>query len=326
MDYKGKRVLVTGGLGFLGSSTVIKLVEQGANVTIIDAMIPGYGGNLFNIEPVKSNVHVNYSNICDEYSMNHLVQRMDHIFHFAGQVNHVMSLSDPFPDIEMNIKGTAVLLEACERFNRDAIITRAGTRGQYGPSTKLPVGEDAPANPRGIYEISHLTAERMMRAYQEHFGIKSVLLRLTNIYGPRGQMKTDTFGVANWFIRQAINGETIKVFGDGQLKRDFLYVDDCIEAILLSGGAPSLYGEVVNVGKDSPETFLELAETIIRVAKRGRWEFAVFTPERKAQEPGDFYSNVTKIRNAVGWKPSTSLEDGVRTTVEYYDKFRERYW
>jgi UDP-glucose 4-epimerase len=326
MDYKGKKVLVTGGLGFLGSNTAIRLVEQGADVTIVDAMIPEYGGNLFNIEPIKSDVHVNFSNICDEHSMNHLVQRMEYIFHFAGQVNHIMSLSDPFPDIEMNIKGTAVLLEACKRFNREAVITRAGTRGQYGPSTKLPVNEDAPTNPRGIYEISHLTAERIMQAYQQHFGIRSVLLRLTNIYGPRGQMKTDTFGVANWFIRQAIDGQTIKVFGDGKLKRDFLYVDDSVEAILQCGSAPSMHGEIVNVGKDTPETFLELAETIIRVAKRGRWEFAAFTPERRAQEPGDFYSDITKIRSAVGWSPRTSLDDGVAKTVEYYDKFRAHYW
>ena len=326
MIYKGKRVLVTGGLGFLGSNTAIKLVEQGAQVTILDAMIPEYGGNLFNIETIRDDVRVNYSNICDEYSMNYLVQGMEYIFHFAGQVNHVKSLSDPFPDIEMNIKGTAVLMEACKRYNPDAMIIRAGTRGQYGPATKLPVAEDAPTNPRGIYEISHLTAEKIMQTYHENFGIKSVLLRLTNIYGPRGQMRTHTFGVANWFMRLAIDDQTIKVFGDGKLKRDFLYVDDCVDAILLSGLNPAMYGEIFNLGKDKPETFLELAEIIIRVAKKGRWEFAAFSAERKAQEPGDFYSDISKIRSAIHWSPSTTLEEGVRRSIEYYTKHKAHYW
>ncbi len=326
LSYKGKNVLITGGLGFIGSSLAIRLVAQGANVTIADAMIPEYGGNLFNIEPVKNNVHINFSNICDEHSMNFLVQGMDYIFHFAGQVNHVMSLSDPYPDIEINIRGTAVLMEACKKFNRDAVVIRAGTRGQYGPATKLPVAEDAPTNPRGIYEISHLTAEKTLRAYFENFGIKSVLLRLTNIYGPRAQMKTHTFSVANWFIRLGIDGGTIKIFGDGKLKRDFLYIDDCIDAILRSGCTPSMHGGVFNVGKDTPETFLDLAETIIRVVEKGKWEFAPFTPERQAQEPGDFYSDITRIRAATGWMPTTSLEEGVRRSIEYYTQHKAHYW
>jgi UDP-glucose 4-epimerase len=237
-----------------------------------------------------------------------------------------MSMTNPFPDIEINIRGTAVLMEACKKFNQKAVVIRTGTRGQYGPSTKLPVDENAPTMPRGIYEISNLAAEKIMDVYHNSFNIRCVLLRLTNIYGQRAQMKTDHYGVANWFIRQALNGEVIKVFGDGQLKRDFLYIDDCVDALLLCAINEHAYGEILNVGIDIPTTFLELVKIIIDEAGSGAWQLAPFTPERKAQEPGDFYSDIKKIRTLLGWQPVVSLREGVRKTVEYYKKYKQYYW
>jgi UDP-glucose 4-epimerase len=323
--FKGKKVLITGGLGFIGSNLAIKLVDLGANVTLMDAMIPEYGGSLFNIEPIKDDVRINFSNICDEYSVNYLVEDKDYIFHLAGQVSHVMSLTNPFPDIEINIRGTTVLMEACKKCNRNVVIIRSGTRGQYGPATKLPVDEDAPTNPKGIYEVSNLTAEKIMKVYNDNFGIRCVLLRLTNIYGQRAQMKTHHYGVANWFIRLAIDGTTIKVFGDGQLKRDFLYIDDCVRALLMAAINKKAYSEIFNVGVDKASTFLELAEIIVEKTG-GRWEFAPFSPERKAQEPGDFYSDITKIKRSIGWEPQIELEKGVGETIEYYRKYKKYYW
>ena len=295
LAYKGKNILITGGLGFIGSSIALKMVQLGAKVTLVDAMIPDYGGNLFNIEPIMGKVTINFSNIADVTSMNYLVRDKDYIFHCAGQVCHVMSLSDPFPDIEYNIKGTAILMEACKKNNPKVKIIKTGTRGQYGPATRLPVNEDAPTNPKGIYEISNLTAEKIMKVYNDIHGIKTVLLRLTNIYGPRSQMRHSRFGVVNWFVRQAIDSETIKIFGDGTILRDFLYIDDCVDAVLMSAISEIAVGEILNVGVDKPTSFLDLIKLIIKIAKSGSCEFAEFSPERKVQEPGNFYSYITKI-------------------------------
>jgi len=325
-EFVGKNVLITGGLGFIGSNLAIKLVELGAHVTLVDAMIPDYGGNLFNIEPVKDKVAVNFCDIRDDNAMNYLVKGKDYIFHLAGQVCHIMSLTNPFPDIDINIKGTAIVMEACKIHNPEAKVIYTGTRGQYGSSVKLPVSEDAPTNPKGIYEISNLTAEQIIKVYGDVHGIECVLLRLTNTYGPRAQMMHSRYGVVNWFVRLAIDDDTIKVFGDGQVLRDFLFVDDCIEALLMSAVSQSAMGEVFNVGVDTPTSILELAETIVRVAGSGRWEFAPFTPERKAQEPGDFYSDISKIRGTVGWAPTTSLEEGLRKTIAYYRRHKAHYW
>jgi len=324
--FKGTRALVTGGMGFVGSNLVIALAQLGAHVTIVDAMIPGYGGNLFNIEPIRERVTVNFSDIRDVNVMNYLVAGQDFIFHLAGQVDHVLSLTDPYPDIDMNIKGTAVVMEACRQHNPNARVIYTGTRGQYGPVISLPVNETAPTHPRGIYEISNLAAEKIVLVYHEIHGIRSVALRLTNIYGPRAQMRHSRYGVVNWFVRLAIEEKTIPVFGDGKIKRDFLYVDDCVEALLACANAESAYGEVLNVGVDHPTDFIELADMVVKVSGSGRWEFAPFTPERKAQEPGDFYSDTSKIRFLAGWQPRTSLEEGLKYTVDYYRKFQSYYW
>jgi UDP-glucose 4-epimerase len=325
-DFHGARVLITGGLGFIGSNLAIRLVEQGAQVTLVDALIPEYGGNLFNIQPVRDRVTVNFGDICDRLAMDWLVRDKDYVFHLAGQVSHVMSLTDPFPDIEYNIKGTTVVMEAIRRHASRAKVVFAGTRGQYGPAVRLPVSEDAPTNPKGIYEISNLTAEKIIQVYNDIHGVHSVLLRLTNIYGPRAQMKHSQYGVANWFVRLALDGETIKLFGDGRIRRDFLYVDDCVDALLMCAACDDARGQIFNVGIDQPTDFLELVETLIEVAGSGQWAFAPFTPERKAQEPGDFYSDISKIRRIVGWVPQTSLREGLQATVDYYRAHHEHYW
>jgi UDP-glucose 4-epimerase len=289
-------------------------------------MIPEYGGNLFNIEPIKDQVTINFGDICDTHAMNWLVRGQDYVFHLAGQVSHVMSLDNPFPDIEYNIKGTAVVMEALRLFNPSARLVFTGTRGQYGPAVSLPVDENAATNPKGIYEISNLTAEKIIKTYNDIHGIRSVMLRLTNVYGPRAQMKHSRFGVLNWFVRLAIDDETIKVFGDGSILRDFLYVDDCVEAILASALHEASTGEIFNVGVDVPTSFLDLVKCIIDIAGTGRWEFAPFSPEREAQEPGSFYSDISKIRKVVGWKPLISLEEGLRRTIDYYRSHRNFYW
>ncbi|MBX7071768.1 MAG: NAD-dependent epimerase/dehydratase family protein [Pirellulales bacterium] len=324
--FDGARVMITGGMGFLGSNLAIALIERGAQVTIVDAMIPGYGGNLFNIHPIRDRVTVNYSDIRDANVMNHLVRGQDFVFHLAGQVDHILSLTDPFPDIDINVKGTAVVMEACRRHNPTARVVYTGTRGQYGKPAQLPVPETAPTMPLGIYEITNLAAEKIVEAYHLVFGVRSCLLRITNTYGPRAQMQHSRYGVVNWFIRLALDDETIPVFGNGMIQRDFLYVDDCVEALLACATNDAALGQIFNVGVDRPTTFRDLAESIVSVAGSGRWKLAPFSEERRAQEPGDFYSDISKIRSLVGWSPRTPLSAGVARTVDFYRASREHYW
>ena len=324
--FRDREVLITGGLGFIGSNLAIALVELGARVTVLDAMRDDHGGNIFNVEPIRDRVAINFSDVRDDGSLQYLVRGKDYIFHLAGQNDHVLSLTNPFPDIDINIKGSAMLLETCKRVNRGARLIYSGTRGEYGPAAMLPVGEDQPMRPRGIYELSSLTAQQLFQIYHDNHGVRSITLRLTNIYGERAQMRHSRFGVANWFVRLALDDEAIPVFGDGLLLRDFVYVQDAVDAMLRCAVTESAYGQVFNVGNSHASNFLELAETVVRVAGSGRWQLAPFSPERAAQEPGDFCSDIRKIGRVVGWRPVTSLEDGITKTVAFYRKFREHYW
>ncbi len=324
--FSGSRVLVLGGLGFLGASLALRLSACGAVVTLADAMIEEYGGNLRNIAPIRDTATINFCDIRDAAAMNWLVRDKDYVFHSAAQVCHLKSLSDPFPDIDINIKGTAVVMEALRRFNPTAKVVKLGSRGQYGSVLQLPAGEETRPDPKGIYEISLLAAEHIMASYFRNHGIRCVLSRLTNIYGPRAQMRHNRFGVANWFMRLAIDGDTIPIFGDGRIKRDFLYIDDCVDALLLLAITPEAEGGVFNIGHDAPSDFLTLAETIVAAAGSGKIAFTPFSPERKAQEPGDFYTDIAKISRVTGWRPQTALADGVAASIAFYRQNKEHYW
>ena len=324
-SFAGTRALVTGGAGFIGSNLAIALVRAGASVSVVDTMIPGYGGNLFNLDPVKDSVSVEVADIRDADAMARAVRGVDIVFHLAGQMDHVLSLKDPFPDIDINIKGTTVLMEALKHHNPSARVVYTGTRGEYGPADSLPVSEDAPTNPRGLHEISNLAAAKIVEMYGHVHGIRGTTLRLSNIYGPRAQMRHSRYGVVNWFVRLALDGTTIPVFGDGKILRDFLYVDDCVDAILLAAGSDAALGQVLNVGGGEPTTFREVAETL-RALTGTPWELAPFSAERKAQEPGDFYSDISKIRRVLGWRPKTPLVEGLERTLAYYRGARAHYW
>jgi UDP-glucose 4-epimerase len=324
--FKAKRVLVTGGLGFIGSNLTIRLVELGARVTIVDNMMPRLGGNLSNVKQIADHIHINFSDVRDSHSMDYLVKDQEFIFHLAGQVNHVDSIRNPIQDLDINCRGTLVLLESCRQYNRDVKIIFAGTRGEYGSSVKLPVAEDHPTNPKGIYAVTNLTAEKMILVYDDVHKIPGACLRITNTYGPRHQMAHDEYGVLNWFIRKAIDGEIVPVFGDGRILRDFLYVDDLVDCFLQVAACDRAYGEVFNVGSGIPISFIELAKKIVQIAGKGKVAFTEFTQERKEVEPGDYYTDISKIKKIVGWEPKMGLEEGLRKTVEFYKKYKKEYW
>jgi len=324
--FRGKKVLVTGGLGFIGSNLSIRLVELGARVTIVDNMMPRLGGNLFNVGEITDRIHINFSDVRDGHSMDYLVKEQEYIFHLAGQVNHVDSIRNPIQDLDINCRGTLVLLECCRKYNPDTKIVFAGTRGEYGSSVKLPVGEDHPTNPKGIYAVTNLSAEKMVLVYDDVHRISGTCLRITNTYGPRHQMAHDEYGVLNWFIRKAIGDEPLPVFGDGRILRDFLYVDDLVDCFLEVATCPAAYGGVFNVGTGIPISFIELAKKIVEIAGSGKVTFTEFTKERKEVEPGDYYTDISKIKRIVGWKPKVSLDEGIRKTVEFYHKYKKEYW
>jgi UDP-glucose 4-epimerase len=325
-EFKNKKVLITGGLGFIGSNLAIKLVRFGAEVLAVDNMLPRQGGNLFNVESVKDKIKINISDIRNPVSMNHLVKGQDYVFHLAGQVNHVDSVKNPLQDLSINVEGTLVLMEAIRQNNSDTKVIFTGTRGEYGASLKLPVAESHAINPIGIYAITNFAAERIVLTYHNIHKIKSICLRITNTYGPRHQMQHDEYGVFNWFIRKAMDNEVIPVFGDGTISRDYLFVDDLIEALLMIALKKNAYGEVFNIGSGVPVNFINLALKIIKTAGSGKTNYAKFTAERKALEPGDYYADISKIKSIIEWKPETTLEDGIKKTIEYYKKNREHYW
>lgn len=325
-ELKNKKILITGGMGFVGSNLSIRLASLGAEVLIVDNMLPRQGGNLFNIEPVKDKVKINISDIRNPTSMNHLVKGMDYIYHIAGQVNHVDSVKDPLNDLSINVEGTLVLMEALRKNNPNARVIFTGTRGEYGSSLTLPVAENHAINPIGIYAITNFAAERIILTYHNLHHIKSLCLRITNTFGPRHQMAHDEYGVFNWFIRKAMDNEVIPLFGDGRILRDYLYIDDLIDSLITVALSDNAYGEVYNVGTGIPLSFLDLAQKIIEIAGSGKINYTEFTTERKALEPGDYYADITKIKNTIGWEPKVSLDDGINKTIEFYKKNKAEYW
>lgn len=319
-------VLVTGGLGFLGSNLAIQLVESGANVTIFDALLPQSGGNWFNLAPIEDRATVVVGDIRDRDLVEDLVANQHFIIHAAAQVSHTLGLRDPFPDIDINLTGTAALLEACRRNNNRAPIIKLGSRGQYGRAQSLPVREDAPTMPLGVYELTLHAAEQLSALYHRVHGLPVVLLRLANIYGPRAQMRHANANVANWFVRLAMDRIPIPLYGTGQTLRDFVYVDDCVDAILRLATCPDAIGQTFNIGSERPTSFIELAETIVAEVGHGSWTHTPYSTERSVCEPGDFYCSTARVRGVVGWSPRTPLAAGVRQTIEYYRGNREHYW
>lgn len=323
--YKNKNVLVTGGLGFIGSNLVIELVNQGAKVTIIDSMVPEYGGNMFNIDPVKNKVQVNISDVRDRHSMNHLVKEKDIIFNLAGTLSHVDSMTDPFTDLEINCTSQLSLLEAVKNHNSKVKIIYTGTRNQYGKAQYLPVDERHPLEPTDVNGINCNSGEYYHLLYYRVYGIKSCSLRLTNTFGPRHQMKHSRQGVLNWFLRQIIENQEISLYGTGEQIRDTNFVDDVVRALLLAGKSEKVWGEVFNLG-GMPVNLKTFVETAIKVNGKGKYKLVQFPENRKNIEIGDYIADYFKIYRLLDWEPKVELEQGIKITLDYYKKYSKNYW
>ena len=324
--YRAKRVMITGGLGFIGSNLARRLVELEANVLLVDSLIPQYGGNLFNISGIEDQVRVNIADVRDENGMDYLVKKQDVMFNLAGQVSHIDSMRDPYTDLEINTRAQLSILEACRKNNPAIKIVYSSTRQIYGKPDYLPVDERHLVHPTDVNGINTMAGEWYHIVYNNVYGVRATSLRLTNTYGPRMMVKTDRQTALGWFIRLAMDAQTIQVFGDGQQKRDYTYVDDVVEALLLAGASDASNGEVFNLGGLEPVSHLHLIRTLCSVAGCGGYKIVPFPPERKAIDIGDFYADYGKIQRVLGWQPAIGLSEGLTRTIEFYRANREYYW
>ncbi|NWF90933.1 MAG: NAD-dependent epimerase/dehydratase family protein [Ignavibacteriaceae bacterium] len=324
--YKDKRILITGGAGFIGSNLAIKLIELGANVTIVDSLIPEYGGNLFNLEPVKNKVHLNISDVRDEHSMKYLIKDQDYLFNLAGQTSHLDSMQNPYSDLDINAKAQLSILEACRRYNPEIKIVFASTRQIYGKPQYLPVDENHPLYPVDVNGINKMAGEWYHIVYNNVYNIKSVVLRLTNTYGPRMRVKDARQTFLGIWIKNVINGEKISVFGDGKQIRDFNYVDDVVDAFLLSAISNEVNGMIFNLGDAEPVSLEDTAKLMIRIIKNAKYELVPFPTDRKVIDIGNYYADYKKINSILGWKPLVNLHEGLKSTINYYERFKQYYW
>ncbi|KKR58826.1 MAG: NAD-dependent epimerase/dehydratase [Candidatus Curtissbacteria bacterium GW2011_GWA1_40_47] len=323
--FKNKNVLITGGLGFIGSNLTIRLVELGANVTILDTLIPEFGGNKFNILPVKHKVKVKIGDMRNPATIKRVVIDKDIIFNLAGTLSHIDSMKDPFVDLDINCRAQLCLLEACRKYNNKVKIVFAGTRNQYGKAIYLPVDEKHIQEPTDINGINSIAAEKYHLLYNRIYGIKAVSVRMTNTYGPRHQMEHSKQGVLNWFIRLLMDGKTVQLYGDGSQIRDINYVDDVVNALLLCAKSQKANGEIYNLG-GKPITLKEFVEKTIEILGMGEYKIIKFPEERKSIEIGNYVADIKKIKEELGWQPRITLEEGIRKTIDYYKKYKKYYW
>jgi len=318
-SYEGKKVLITGGLGFIGSNLARALLPLGADVLLVDSLIPDYGGNLFNIDGIESRVKVNIADVRDANGMQYLVSGQDVLFNLAGQVSHIDSMTDPMTDLEINCKSQLAILEVCRKVSPGIHIVYASTRQIYGRPVRLPADEDHPLHPTDVNGINKASGEMYHRIYGEVYGLRTTSLRLTNTYGPRQLIKHNRQGFAGWFIRRVVLGEEILLYGDGEQKRDFNYVDDVVDAFLTAGVSEHSHGDVFNLGAMPPTSLREFVEILYEVAGvRPNYRLVPFPEERRRIDIGDFYTDYRKIQRTLGWEPRVDLREGARRTIEFY--------
>lgn len=324
--FKNKRVLITGGLGFIGSNLARRLVNLDAKVTLVDSLIPEYGGNLFNISGIENRVTVNIADVRDEYSMNYLVQDQDFLFNLAGQTSHLDSMRDPYTDLEINCRAQLSILEACRKRNPSIKVVFASTRQIYGIPDYLPVDERHLLHPVDVNGINKMAGEWYHIVYNNVYGIRACALRLTNTYGPRMRVKDARQTFLGIWIRRILEGEAIEVFGDGKQVRDFNYVEDVVDAMLLAASNDESNGRIFNLGAEDPISLKDLAALLVEINGKGTYQLVPFPAERKAIDIGDYYSDYRLFRAKMGWVPRVSLREGLTQTLAYYRKCGSEYW
>lgn len=317
--FANKRILITGGLGFIGSNLARRLAEAGAQIVLVDSLIPDYGGNLFNIDGYADRVTVNIADVRDEYSMDYLVRGQDVIFNLAGQTSHLDSMRDPYTDLEINVRSQLSILEACRKHNPEIKIVYASTRQFYGKPDYLPVDERHLLHPTDVNGINKMAGEWYHIVYNNVYKLRATCLRLTNTYGPRMRVKDARQTFLGVWLMQILSGEPIVIYGDGRQLRDFNFVDDVVDALLISAADSAADGQVYNLGsEEKPIGLLDLARLLIEINGAGEYRLIPFPPDRKAIDIGDYYADFGKIRRELGWAPRCPLAEGLRRSLDYY--------
>ena len=323
--FTGKKVLITGGAGFIGSSLCLELVKRGSDVTVLDALLPLYGGNLFNLESVRDKIKFVEGDIRDKELINDLVRGQDFIFDLAAQVSYIDSKELPFLDIDINGLGHMNVLEAARLYSPSLTYIFSSSRLVYGKLLSSPVTEEHSTKPLSLYGIHKLLVERYCYYYFKIFGLKTIVARLPNPYGIRQQMKHNKYSLVGWFLRQALDDGIITIFGDGKQERDYLYIDDIVDGLLLLAeqGTP---GEIYNMGSKEKVTFVEMVDMVLKEARTGKKEHVPWPENYEKNETGGYIADTSKIEHDTDWKAKTTLKEGIKRMVAYYKNYRMYYW
>ena len=324
--YRNKRCLITGGLGFIGSHLARRLVVLGAQVLLVDAMIPDHGGNFFNLHGIEDKLRVNIADVRTPTSMQYLVRDQDFIFNLACQVSHIDSMLDPHTDLEINCCSQLTLLEACRHNNPDAVIVFASTRQIYGRPAYLPVDENHLLRPVDVNGVNNIAGEMYHLLYHDCYGLRTVSLRLTNTYGPRMLMRHNRQGFIAWFVRQAIEGECITLFGTGEQRRDMNEIEDVLDAFLRAGASETCIGQAYNLGHRETVSLKEIADILSQLCPGCTYRTVPFPEEKKRIDIGDYYADFSRFQAATGWSPQVGIQAGLERMVRYYCKYRQHYW
>lgn len=322
--FKDRKALITGGLGFIGSNLATRLVEAGTHVTLIDSLIPEYGGNLFNIAHLEGKVRVNISDVRDAHAMKYLVQGQDYLFNLAGQTSHMDSMANPFTDLEINCTSQLSILEACRQYNPGVKLVFASTRQLYGKPDYLPVDEKHILRPVDVNGVNKMAGEGYHILYNNVYGIRACALRLTNTYGPRMRVKDARQTFLGIWIKLLLEDKPFEVWG-GEQKRDYTYVDDAVEAMLLAAENPKADGRIFNLGGDDVYSLEETAKAMIDANGKGEFTVKSFPADRKRIDIGDYFADYFEIKSLLKWEPTTSLRDGFQKTLDYYRQNLQQY-
>ena len=322
--FQGRRILITGGLGFIGSALARHLVGLGSRVTLVDSLIPEYGGSLFNIDGLEDRMVVNISDVRDGHSMRYLVQGQEILFNLAGQSSHMDSMQDPYTDLDINVRAQLSILEACRRYNPTVKVIFASTRQVYGKPDYLPVNEKHILRPVDVNGINKMAGEWYHILYNNVYGIRACALRLTNTYGPRMRVKDARQTFLGIWVKFLLEGRTFEVWNGDQL-RDFTYVDDAVDALLLAAMRDEANGRVFNLGGERPYTLRETAELLVAANGSGEYAIKCFPDDRKRIDIGDYYADYSEIRSSLGWQPTVPLPDGLARTLTFYREHLNHY-
>ena len=316
MNLRDSRTLVIGGLGFIGINLTSKLIESGARVTVLTPNRAKHAADAAALE--RQGVNIVEGDLRDHALLGRLAGGQSHVFNLSGQSGAVRSMEDPWTDLDVNLRGNLVLLESLRAHNREAKVVFAGSRLQYGHPDRLPVEEDADKHPLCLHAIHKQTVEQYLELYAQLFGIRYSIARITNPYGPGQPRSRTAYGIINRMIHQAIGDGVLTIYGDGAQQRDYVHVDDVVEALLVLATAAQADGRAYNVASGAGISLIDLAKTIVAIAGAGRIEHVEWPELAKQIETGDFVADISRIRSELGWQPRIPLSAGLEKTVAFY--------